>query len=362
MNGRTLIAMSCAGAILVGCGGRSASPLPTVAGNLLASAARTQSAAPTKSAKATLTILVSIPRRTTPSPRYIAPASKGMTLSIKGPQKLRETLGLTHRSDPHCRGANRVTICTFTLELSTGSYTANIALFDQPPVQGHVPTTAKLLSIANAVPFTVKSGKVNRLRLKTLEGVVASLAISGVPNGDVGLAFSSPQSFTVTAKDADGDVIIGTYDNAVTLADSDTTGATTIATSGSDHPPNGELLSSSDIATLNYTGLAIAPATFTASASGATNGTAAFAPVSYLYVANSTNTVTVYAPPYTGAPAALISNSLNGPFGVAFLSGNLFVANFNSFGSPASKVTEYAPPYTGHPPRRSRMIWTAQSG
>ena len=299
-----------------------------------------------KSAKATLTILVSIPRHTTPGPRYISAASKGMTLAIKGPQKLRETLGLTHASDPHCTGANHVTICTFRLQLSTGSYTANIALFDQPPVQKHIPTTAKLLSIADDVPFTVKSGKVNRVKLRALAGVVASLAISGVPSGTVGTAFASPQSFTVTAKDADGDVIVGSYDHPVTLSDSDTTGATTIATSGSDHPPKGELLSSSDIAALTYSGLAIAPATLTASASGATNGTAAFGPVSYLYIANGADsTVTVYALPSTRAPISTISNSVNFPNGLAFdASGNLYVVNAGS-----NTVTEYAPPYSGAP-------------
>ena len=56
------------------------------------------------------------------------------------------------------------------------------------------------------------------------------------------------------------------------------------------------------------------------------------------------NDVTEYAPPYTGAPTATISNSISGPTGVAFNgSSNLFVAN------SSDNVTEYAPPYTGAP-------------
>src|SRR5208283_4006348 len=51
-----------------------------------------------------------------------------------------------------------------------------------------------------------------------------------------------------------------------------------IATSGSDGPATDELLSSSDTATLAYNGLGITSATITATATGATNGTAMFAP------------------------------------------------------------------------------------
>lgn len=282
MTARTLVVICCAGAMLVGCGGRNASPLPNVAGNLLESAGHAQTETPVKlvpgkSAKATLTIVVSIPRRTRPAPHYISPAARGMTLSFKGPEKLRATVGLTHSSDPHCKDANGVTTCTLTLQLSTGNYTANVAMFDHPPVNGHIPTAAKLLSTANNVPLTMQSGKANRLKFKPA-GIVAALAISGVPRGTAGTAFASAQSFTVTAKDPGGFVIIGAYDNAVTLADGDTTGATTLATAGRDKPPARKLLSSSDTATLSYTGLAIVPATITASARSATNGTGTFTP------------------------------------------------------------------------------------
>jgi len=65
-----------------------------------------------------------------------------------------------------------------------------------------------------------------------------------------------------------------------------------------------------------------------------------------LFVANETsNKVTEYASPYTGAPIATISNSVNHPQGLAFdASGDLFVANYTK-----ANVTEYAPPYTGAP-------------
>ena len=51
-----------------------------------------------------------------------------------------------------------------------------------------------------------------------------------------------------------------------------------------------------------------------------------------LFVSNlANNTVTEYASPYTGAPVATISNSVNQPLGIAFYSSfDLFVANFHT--------------------------------
>ena len=269
MAARNLVVICCAGAVLAGCGGRNVAPLPNVTESVPERAAHVQT-------KANLTILVDIPRGIR-SPRYISPGAQGMTVSLKGPEKLREAFGLTRASDRHCRFSAGVTSCTFTLQLSVGTYTTDVALFSQPPANGKIPTTAKLLSIATHVPLTMKSGRANRLKF-TPAGVVASLTISGIPAGTAGTAFASSQAFTITAKDADDYVIVGPYENAVTVTDRDTTGATTIVTSGRDRPPAGELLGSSDIAALTYTGFAILPVTITASAGGAKNDTGMFTP------------------------------------------------------------------------------------
>ncbi len=124
--------------------------------------------------------------------------------------------------------------------------------------------------------YSIAAGQANTNTI-TLDGVPASFSITGVPSGAAGTAFP-PQSVAVSVKDADGNTIMGTYENAVNLSDSDASGATTLATSGSDSPPTGTLLSSNDSVTLSYTGLAIVPATITASASGATSGNATFTP------------------------------------------------------------------------------------
>ena len=68
-----------------------------------------------------------------------------------------------------------------------------------------------------------------------------------------------------------------------------------------------------------------------------------------LFVANiNVNTVTEYAPPYIGAPT-IISTAVSGPDALALdVAGDLFVANDGNFPSPYN-VTEYAPPYTSTP-------------
>ncbi len=164
-----------------------------------------------------------------------------------------------------------MTSCPCTVygpDVPAGSATFTLAAYDQPNAGGNL--------IATASPtYTIVSGQANNESV-TLNGVPAALSLS-LPTAIAGTAFASPQSISVTAKDGDGNTILGTYASPITITDSDTSGATAIATTGSDSPPAGQLLSSSDAATLAYTGLAIAPATITASAKAATGG-ASFAP------------------------------------------------------------------------------------
>jgi hypothetical protein len=112
----------------------------------------------------------------------------------------------------------------------------------------------------------------------TLNGVPVSFRVTP-PSATAGTAFATPQAISVTALDADGNTIMGAYANPVTLTNGDSSGATTLATSGADSPGTNQLLSSSDAATLAYTGLAINPITIGASATGATAGNGSFAPV-----------------------------------------------------------------------------------
>jgi hypothetical protein len=279
-----IVATACVAALVAACSGRNPSPLPQAAsGASIARLAQAQSSKVALSGshrhprKGRLEIRIRVPKRRhrrSRGPRYISAATKGMTMAFSGPTSTTQVVNLTP-SDPRCSGTPLS--CTVAVALLAGSYTVTIDTYDAAPVSGSIPAGANLLSTAVNAPFTMKGGVANSIGI-TLGGVPASLVVSGLPSGTANSPFGAPQSFSVTAKDADGDVITGTYRYPVTLSDSDTTGATSIATSGSDSPPAGELLSSSDTATLGYTGLAIAPATITARATGATDGTGTFTP------------------------------------------------------------------------------------
>ena len=153
-------------------------------------------------------------------------------------------------------------------QVPAGSANFTLAAYDQPNAGGNL--------IATASPtYTIVAGHANNENV-TLNGVPATLGVA-VPIATAGTAFASPQAISITAKDGDGNTILGTYASPITINDADMSGATSIATSGSDSPPAGQVLSSSDTASLSYTGLAIAPVTISATAKAAT-ANASFAP------------------------------------------------------------------------------------
>ena len=265
---RTL-AVACVAALLTACSGQRVLP-----GNNAPNSVRSNVAlsfprvAPNT---ATLTIVFRIPHAA-PNPRYISPSTKALTLEFDGPTMLGETVGV-EKTSHGCMSSRSATICTFEIPLLTGTYRATISAYDRAPVHGKIPRGAKLLSFAKDVPFEIDSGT-NHKRF-VLDGVVSSLSVGSLPSGTIGTALALVP-FTVTALDGDGNIIIGDYAYAVSVRDSDTSGATAIATSGSDHPPAGRLLSSRDAATFDYTGAPLVSATIRASASGAAAGSSTF--------------------------------------------------------------------------------------
>ena len=171
--------------------------------------------------------------------------------------------------------------------------------------------TGNTISTATATQ-TITSGAANTVSI-TLNGIPASVTF-GVPPATAGTAFGTAQTVTVAVMDADGGTILGAYSAPVTLADSDTSLATTLATSGTDNPGALQLLSSSDTATLAYSGLAIPPATISATFGGSpigTNGTftptlqpIVFNPGATLSLTNTIGTATLNASEagWTNAP------------------------------------------------------------
>ncbi|HTA37475.1 MAG TPA: hypothetical protein VK760_00280, partial [Candidatus Acidoferrales bacterium] len=275
---RQFVAAFCAASFLAACTGVSQNPTPLLAGN----------ANRTSERKARLAIRIRVPKtpRYRRGARYISSATKAITLSFAGRSAFTQTVALTP-ADSRCKGSPLV--CTIDDSLAPGDYTVTATTYDRAPVSGKIPAGAGVLSIANHVPMPVYASIANNFGL-TLDGVVAALAVSGLPPAAAGTAFATPQPFAVTAKDADGYTIVGTYSKPVVLTNTDSSGATTIATSGLDRPTNGVLLSSTDVATLDYTGKAILPVTIGATQSGATPGSAVFSPTGVVNVTLNTDT------------------------------------------------------------------------
>ncbi len=274
----------------------------------------------------TLNVRVRIPRGRARGrgAHYISAATKAITLSFAGPATVNETIALTP-SDPRCAGTPLV--CTFPVSLAAGNYRATIDLFDQAPAGGAIPAGAKLLSTARNAAVSVTRGAANSLDV-TLDGVPASIVVGGFPSADAGTAFLN-KGFNVTVKDADGYTITGRYATPIVLTDTDTSGATAIATAGADNPPAGTLLGSSDTATISYTGSTIAPFKIDATA-GAVSGSGLVVVQLPIYVADGGNHAVKEIPP--GCTSASCVTTLGGgfstPVGIAAdKSGNVFASD-----------------------------------
>jgi hypothetical protein len=150
--------------------------------------------------------------------------------------------------------------------------------------------------------FTITEGSSNAESM-TLEGIPAALSFTALPTSwSAGIAQGGGAGLTVsiTAQDALGNTITGTYANAVTLTDPDTNGDGTrlVAASCPGTYPTGNtaisattatFTSSSSTATFCYGGLAESPVTLTATASGATSGTRSFSPTLNVPTSGTTN-------------------------------------------------------------------------
>ena len=281
--------------------------------------------------------------------RYLSPATQSMTLQVTqhsgGATVLNQTVGLTPTATG-CSSSLATTICTLTISLSPGTYDAALATYDGPNATGNE------LSAGQTVGFTVSQGQANTLAL-TLSGIPASLQVaSGAPavHGSQDAGFTlygiSAQKLVVEALDVDGNVIVGPGSPTFTAGAQSGSGFT--ITNPTAAAPNTLVLTPPGANGQSETfTLAASYADGTCSTTGAVCS-ATFAvknDVQTLFIANydPTDTVTVYAPPYTGAPSATISNGVGFPDALAVDAANdLFVAN-------ASTVTEYAAPYTGAP-------------
>jgi hypothetical protein len=302
-------------ALVAGCGGSAVTaPLARPASPASASAKTVQ-----------VQFSIVIPRRTSGSvrsPRYISASTQSASITVAPSGGSAGTPVVV----------NCTTACSGQIAAPVGSDSFTINLFDAINGGGNLLSTGSLTQ-------TIVLDQANTVNA-TFNGVVASLSVSLSPNS-VPPGTAATVTVNVAALDADNNTIVGpgSYVNAagtpltVTLADSDTSGATHLSATTLTGPPVTPI-------TLSYTGGAIANPTITASASSLPNGAATLtiaAPVAgEIYVSNSaTNSILVFAPSPNGtlneAPIATIAGSNTGlqdPQDIAVdASGRIYVTN-----------------------------------
>lgn len=221
------------------------------------------------------------------SPKYISPSTLSVTITLTNdnagavaPGSITGNPATTNIPAGSCAGG-----CTVPGPPSPpGSDTFTITTFDA--TNG----TGTALSTATAT-LAITAGTANSNPV-TLNGIVASIAISGVPAANAFAAGTTNSStLSITASDADGNTITGTYSNAVTVSDPDTlsdgssVAATTCPAQGTEATvasSSVNLTSSTTTAKFCYNGIAENPVTLTSSAAGVTGvnaGTASFQPL-----------------------------------------------------------------------------------
>jgi hypothetical protein len=329
---RTRVLALLAAVALSGCGG---------GGSVVSTGASPTEApgAPASSTRARFTIV--IPAASTTSGQrhvaYVSPSTQSVVITLMtvggstytgSPKSIASNLTT---SNPNCTGSPLT--CTVSAPAVAGTDVFLVATYDQSQtIASPASPSGNLLSQAT-LSITVVANQANAASTPlTLSGAPASFTIVGLPSATLGTPFGSPHAFIVNAKDARGNTIVGSYLHPVTLGDSDTSGATTLATSGSDAPPSGTLVSSSDTPTLAYTGASLASATITAAASGATPASAIFAP----------------GPPPMTITSLSTTSGLLGTTTTATVTGSLFTSStvVGFSGSGVTAATTYVSPTT----------------
>jgi len=238
---RRTLAFALAAALIAGCGGGTT---PKVASQQPAP----QASSPAQKAPQTVSVAFSI---VIPTP---APASAHRPAYVSSSTKSASIAVGTNAAV----SVNCTTVCSGTVNAPVGSDLFTVKLYDATNGGGNLLSTGSLTQ-------TIVAGQANSVNV-TFNGVIASLGIS-LPTVTPGTAGSVTVS--VNAFDADENAIIGSgsYVDAsgnpvtVTLADSDTSGNSSLSQTTLTAPPASPI-------TLNYTANFDANPAITVSASG----------------------------------------------------------------------------------------------
>jgi hypothetical protein len=259
-------------------------------------------------------------------------------------------------SSPGCAATPNGTTCTVALSLLAGSYTATMSTYDGPlDVQG-TPTGLRL-SANDAFPIAIAAGSQNLVGV-SLSAIPTSLKLTpqtaNIYKGGTIVGNSVVTALRILGANAVGKVLITAYDadgNAIAGTGAPT-GFNLVASGGFTTSVAGNVATISAPAALTKTTYAL---TATATGPGCAEPDAQCAtstPFGFeqlLAVADpGVGNGAVYLIPVdtnTLAPVATITNGINGPVNVVFAAdGRLFVSNFSG-----TTLTIYAPPYTGAP-------------
>jgi len=333
------VAFALCGTVVAGCAGGSVRSSIPAAGSTASMPAGT----------ARVTFRIDAPQNAASSnarsAKYVSPATTQMVINVQqnavSVTGYPVTVALTPTSGG-CASTLASTTCQLTVGLALGSYTATLMAED---------ANGTPLSSAQSIAFTVTSGP-NTIPIAlsgiahTLQVVSGARAVHGSGASGLTLYGSAAQPVIVNALDADGNIIAGpgspTYAASLVRGSGWSAAAPTSAAPNTIAitPPGTNGVGATFAVTATYPDTtctqpgAVCTTTFTIAND-----------IQTLFVSNySALTVTMYSPPYTGAPTT-ISTSVAGNYGIALdPAGNLWVDN-----NLAVRCEEYAPPYTGAP-------------
>lgn len=277
--------------------------IPLVAALAACSGGGGGSAVPTKvAAKSNAVFTLTIPAASTSSaarrPMYVSSGTQSIEIHLDTVNGSAPTTGVTELvqnltgGSPGCSGSP--VTCSIEFDgIEAGTDVFTISLYSGT-VSGGAPT-GSVLSTASTGNVTITQGQIATVPL-TLNGVIASLALSGSPALAAGT--SSAFNLNFAAKDASGAVIVGpgTYSSTVSISTDDTQGNFTVDTAPFNAPTS--------TVQLAYDGTEHGAVTVTASASGATSGSLTLTPA-----------------------AAAVTYAFNGSGGTASLSGSSLTLN-----------------------------------
>jgi hypothetical protein len=332
-------------ALLAACAGHDGGAIPNSGG------------APTQRRNAEARFTIKVPkkrprRHRIKRPGYVSTYTNSLKLTIVpaagGAAVVSKTVNVTP-SSVGCATVSGSTMCSFVESLPPGSYVVSVEAYDGLGGAGN------LLSAAQRVPFTALAGNANTVAL-TLSGVAHTLVAQGpapavrVFDSGMRLYGAGSQPFTLTAKDSDGESIVGP--GAPRLSASLKSGSGwTLAT------PSPQAPTVANLTPPNVNGSA---ATFEVDAAYDDDtcalGTAvcqtSFAvtnDIQTMFVEDAANgfppAISIYTPVSATSPTATISNGLTAPIALGI------DASLDLFVLDGTNVLEYEPPYTGAPLR-----------